>query len=181
VSAYGLLLSLRQGLSELKPGGAWQSGHALHGREELHELCDYVGRAAASVLQFLNIGEGEIRITGCWSNLYASGAAHRAHSHRNNYLSAASYVSTWHDAGTINFHDPRSLPSVIRPQVTALTFANTVQVVVRAQDGTLLVLPSYRHHSVDANASGESRASVGFNLMCCAFTDALDKPLWAHE
>ena len=29
----------------------------LHSREELHELCDCVSRSAASVLQFLNIGE----------------------------------------------------------------------------------------------------------------------------
>lgn len=49
----GLLHSLRQGLPELKTGEARQSGHALHGREELRELCDRVSRAAASVLQFL--------------------------------------------------------------------------------------------------------------------------------
>ena len=43
-SALGLLQSLRQGLPELKTGEAWQSGHALHGREELRELCDRVSR-----------------------------------------------------------------------------------------------------------------------------------------
>ena len=133
------------------------------------------------MLPFLKIGEGEIQITGCWSNLYASGAAHRAHSHPNNYLSAVYYVSTWHGADTINFHDPRSQAGVIRPPVTALTSANIDQVVVRVQDGTLLVFPSYLYYSVDANASGESRTSVGFSLMFSAFTDALSKPLWGHE
>jgi uncharacterized protein (TIGR02466 family) len=180
-SALGLLYSLRQGLPELKSGEAWQSGHSLHGREELHELCDYVGRAAASVLQFLRIGEQEIQITGCWANLYAPGSAHRAHSHPNNYLSAVYYVSTWRGADTINFHDPRSQPGVIRPPVTELTSANTDQVVVRVKDGTLLVFPSYLYHSVDANASGESRASVSFNLMFSTFSSALSKPLWGDE
>jgi hypothetical protein len=33
-------------------------------------------------------------------------------------------------------------------------------------------------HSVDANASGESRVSLSFNLMFSAFTAALSKPLW---
>src|SRR5436190_16392287 len=37
-SVLGLLCSLRQGLPELKTGEAWQSGHALHRREELREL-----------------------------------------------------------------------------------------------------------------------------------------------
>ena len=46
-SVLGLLRSLRQGLPELKSGEAWQSGHALHRREELRELCDRASRAAA--------------------------------------------------------------------------------------------------------------------------------------
>jgi hypothetical protein len=41
-SALVLLHSLRQGQPELKSGDAWQSGYALHGREELHALCDCV-------------------------------------------------------------------------------------------------------------------------------------------
>ena len=180
-SALGLLHSLRQGLAELKPGEAWQSGHALHRRQELRELCDCVSRAAASVLQFLKIGEPAIEITGCWQNLYAPGAAHRVHNHPNNYLSAVYYVRTLPGADSINFHDPRSQTGVIRPPVTELTGANTDQVVVRVKNGTLLVFPSYLHHSVDANASSASRVSVSFNLMFSAFTAALSKPLWGEE
>ena len=180
-SALELLRSLRQGQPELKSGEARQSGHALHRREELHALCDCVSRAAASVLQFLKISEPAIEITGCWANLYAPGAAHRAHSHPNNYLSAVYYVRTWPGADSINFHDPRSQAGVIRPPVTELTSANTDQVVVRVKDGMLLVFPSYLVHSVDANAGSESRVSVSFNLMFSAFTEGLSKPLWGDE
>lgn len=177
----GLLHSLRQGLPELKTGEAWQSGHALQRRVELRGLCDCVGRAATSVLQFLKIGDAAIEITGCWTNMYAPGAVHRAHSHPNNYLSAVYYVRTWPGADSINFNDPRSQTGVIRPPVTELTGTNTDQVVVRVGNGTLLVFPSYLHHSVDANASGETRVSVSFNLMFSAFTTALSKPLWGEE
>jgi uncharacterized protein (TIGR02466 family) len=180
-SALGLLQLLRQGQPELKPGDAWQSGHALHRREELHALCDCVNRAAASVLQFLKIGEPAIETTGCWMNQYAPGAAHRAHSHPNNFLSAVYYVRTRPGADSINFHDPRSQAGVIRPPVTELTAANTDQVVVRVKDGTLLVFPSYLYHSVDANASGEPRVSLSFNLMFSTFPAALSKPLWGDE
>ena len=180
-SALGLLRSLRQGLPELKTGEAWQSGHALHARKELRELCDFVMRAAASVLQFLKIGDAALEITGCWANIYSPGAAHRAHSHPNNYLSGVYYVRTCPGADTINFHDPRSQAGVIRPPVTELTAANTDQIVVRVKTGTLLVFPSYLYHSVDANASSEIRVSVSFNLMFSAATAALSKPLWGGE
>ena len=176
----GLLLELRQGLPALKTGEAWQSGHALHTREELRELCECVLSAAISVLQFLKIGSEEIEITGCWANQYAPGAAHRAHSHPNNYLSAVYYVRAWPGADTINFHDPRSQTGVIRPPVTELIAANTDQVVVPVKSGTLLVFPAYLQHSVIANTSGERRVSVSFNLMFSAFTQALSKPLWGE-
>ncbi|MGH8674064.1 MAG: 2OG-Fe(II) oxygenase family protein [Burkholderiales bacterium] len=174
-----LVRALRRGLPELEPGEAWQSIHALHEREELRALCDCVRGAAASVLQFLKIAE-TMEITGCWANLYAPGAAHRAHSHPNNYLSAVYYVRTPPGADTINFHDPRSQTAVLRPPVTELTGANTDQVVVRVENGTLLVFPAYLQHSVDANASGETRVSVSFNLMFAAFPAELSKPLWGE-
>ena len=49
------------------------------------------------------------------------------------------------------------------------------------QYGTLLVLPSYLYHSVDANASGETSISLSFNLMFSTFPAALSKPLWGDE
>ena len=177
-SALALLESLRQGQPQLQSGEAWQSAHGLHRREELHVLCDGVTRASASVLQFLKSGEIGIEITGCWANLYAPGAVHRAHSHPNNYLSAVYYVRTRPGADSINFHDPRSQAGIIRPPVTELTAANTDQVVVRVKNGTLLIFPSYLYHSVDANASSETRVSQSFNLMFSTFSAALSKPLW---
>ena len=180
-SVLDLLRSLRQGLPDLKNGEAWQSGNSLHRRDEMRELCDCVHRAAAGVLLFLKIADETIAITGCWAGLYAPAAEHRAHAHPNNFLSAVYYVRTAPGADSINFHDPRSQTGIIRPPVTELTAANTDQVVVRVTNGTLLVFPSYLSHSVDANASGETRVSVSFNLMFSAFPAALSRPLWGEE
>ena len=180
-SVLGLLRTLRGELPELGKGEAWQSGVALHRREEMRALCDCVQDAAASVLRFLEIGDATLEITGCWASLYAPGASHRQHAHPNNFLSAVYYAQVAPGADTINFHDPRSQAGVIRPPVTSLTASNTDQVVVRVTPGTLLVFPSYLQHSVDANASGGMRISVSFNLMFRAFTAELSKPLWGEE
>jgi uncharacterized protein (TIGR02466 family) len=100
------------------------------------------------------------------------------HSHPNNFLSGVYYVQTQPGADTINFHDPRVQTGIIRPPVTELTAHNTDQVVVRVNNGTLLMFPAFLQHSVDRNASTATRISVSFNIMFSGFTENLSKPLW---
>jgi uncharacterized protein (TIGR02466 family) len=170
--------SMRRDLQRLEPGDGWQSEQTLHGREEFQELVACLGNATRSILRFLQIGHEAFEITGCWATVLARGAAHKAHSHPNNYLSGVYYVRALPGADTINFHDPRNQAGVIRPPVVELTAENTDQVVVRVTNGTLLLFPSYLEHSVDANASEEERVSISFNVMFSSFTEKLSKPLW---
>jgi len=170
--------SMRRDLPRLEHGHGWQSEQTLHDREEFQDLVACVGNATRSILRFLQIGHDAFEITGCWATVLARGAAHKAHSHPNNYLSGAYYVRTHPGADTINFHDPRNQAGVIRPPVAELTAENTDQVVVRVTNGTLLLFPSYLEHSVDANTSEEERVSISFNVMFSSFTEKLSKPLW---
>ena len=180
-SSIGALLGdLRRGTRPLAAGEGWQSEpeQALHAREELRVLADCVNDATGSILRFLRIGYDAFEITGSWATILAPGAAHRMHSHPNNFLSAVYYVQTGSGADTINFHDPRVQTGIIRPPVVELTDANTDQVVVRVQAGTLLVFPAYLLHSVSLNTSAQERISLSFNIMFSAFTEKVSKPLW---
>jgi uncharacterized protein (TIGR02466 family) len=170
--------SMRRDLPRLESGHGWQSEQTLHDREELQDLVACVDNATRSILRFLQIGHDAFEITGCWATVLATGAAHKAHSHPNNYLSGAYYVRTHPGADTINFHDPRNQAGVIRPPVMELTAENTDQVVVKVTNGTLLLFPAYLEHSVDANTSEEERVSISFNIMFSSFTEKLSKPLW---
>jgi uncharacterized protein (TIGR02466 family) len=172
------LASMRRDLPRLESGHGWQSEQTLHDREELQDLVGCVDNATRSILRFLQIGHDAFEITGCWATVLARGAAHKAHSHPNNYLSGAYYVRTHPGADTINFHDPRNQAGVIRPPVMELTAENTDQVVVKVTNGTLLLFPAYLEHSVDANTSEEERVSISFNIMFSSFTEKLSKPLW---
>jgi uncharacterized protein (TIGR02466 family) len=170
--------NMRRDLPRLESGHGWQSEQTLDDREEFQDLVACVGNATRSILRFLQIGHEAFEITGCWATVLARGAAHKAHSHPNNYLSGAYYVRTHPGADTINFHDPRNQAGVIRPLVVELTAENTDQVVVKVTNGTLLLFPSYLEHSVDANTSEEERVSISFNIMFSSFTERLSKPLW---
>lgn len=175
------LARLRKDSPPLAAGRGWQSVQDLHTAEEFSDLVSCVRRTAAAVLRFLRVGHAAFEITACWATILAPGAEHRIHSHPNNYLSGVYYLRTLPGADTINFHDPWNGAGVIRPPVTKLTAENTDQVVVRVQDGTLLLFPSYLEHSVDNNSSERERISISFNIMFSQFTETLARPLWSPD
>lgn len=170
--------NLNPHLTDMTPGEAWQSDQQLHQLEEFGELMSCIQSTTSTVLHFLKVGYDALEVTGCWATVNAPGTAHAQHSHPNNFLSGVYYVQTQAGAETINFHDPRAQTGIIRPPVTELTAQNTDQVVVKVQNGTLLVFPSYLPHSVAPNESGGLRISISFNVMFSSFAEKLGKPLW---
>lgn len=177
-SLLAVLEELRRDEAPLAAGQGWQSVQTLHRRDEFRELAACVESLAKGVLRFLRVGYDAFEITGCWANILAPGAEHRAHGHPNNFLSGVYYLRTHPGADTINFHDPRAQAAIIRPPVVALTAENTDQVVVSVRNGTLLMFPSYLQHSVDTNRSEQERVSISFNIMFSAFTENLSQPQW---
>lgn len=173
------LTELRRELPPLAAGQGWQSEPALHRREDFAGLVACIERAVAGILRFLHVGHDAFEITGCWATVLAQGAAHRVHSHPNNFLSGVYYLRADAGADRINFHDPRRQAAVIRPPVVELSAENTDQVVVRVRSGTLLLFPSWLEHSVDANPNAAERISVSFNVMLAAFVEQLSQPLWS--
>jgi len=157
-----VLNEINPDMTEIPPGGSWQSGQDLHNREQFVDLISCIDSTAPTVLRSLKIGHNAIEITGCWANINASGASHAIHSHPNNFLSGIYYVHTHPGADSVNFHDPRPQTGIIRPPVTELTSQNKDQVVVTVSDGMLLMFPSYLAHSVAPNESDKLRISISF-------------------
>jgi hypothetical protein len=122
-----VLAKLASVLTTICPGRAWRSEPNWHELRELVALVACVERSAAGVLRFRHVAHEGVEITGCWISVNAKGAAHRLHTHPNNFLSCAYYVQTPAGADTINFHDPRIQTSIIRPPVTRLTGENADQ------------------------------------------------------
>ncbi len=173
-----VLNEINPDMTEIPPGGSWQSGQDLHNREQFVDLISCIDSTAQTVLRFLKIGHNAIEITGCWANINASGASHAIHSHPNNFLSGIYYVHTHPGADSVNFHDPRPQTGIIRPPVTELTSQNTDQVVVTVSDGMLLMFPSYLAHSVAPNESDKLRISISLNMVFSLYAERLSRPLW---
>jgi uncharacterized protein (TIGR02466 family) len=172
------LIRMNPDLADIPTGGSWQSNHKLYRNEEFVDLISCIYSTAKTVLRFLKVGYDVIEITGCWATINSPETSHTIHSHPNNFLSGVYYIQTQPGADTINFHDPRPQTGIIRPPVTELTAQNTDQVVVKVNNGTLLMFPAFLAHSVTKNESKQPRISISFNLMFSRFAENLSKPLW---
>lgn len=84
---------IRASAAEPLTGENWQSGHALHRRDEFHALVEAIHATTRKVLSFLEIASDDFEITGYWANVNGIGASHGVHTHPNNFLSGVYYVN----------------------------------------------------------------------------------------
>ncbi len=82
----------------------------LQNREVFQELSEFASSATTETSDFLKIEHDAFEVTGCWVNIGPVGAAHREHSHPNNYLSRVYYARVSPGGDTITFsHLQRSV------------------------------------------------------------------------
>lgn len=156
----------------------WQSRQDLHLHPDFQELVGHVHDAVENALAYLKVADCTFQFTGGWANMGPPGAAHKLHSHANNFLSCVYYVSAEKGANTINFHDPRLQNQVVIPVVTERTVENAETVNMNVEEGMLLLFPSWLPHSVDPNESSALRISVSFNIMFSQFAETMAQPNW---
>ncbi|MDX1514589.1 MAG: 2OG-Fe(II) oxygenase family protein, partial [Gammaproteobacteria bacterium] len=172
------LKQLTADLPDLPPGGKWQTDQNLHRLEEFSELTAVINGAARGVVEFMKLVYTSLEITGCWANISAPGARHKAHTHPNNFLSGVYYVKAPKSADTITFDDPRPQTNIICPQNREASEENAGQMFISVAEGTLILFPAWLPHSVQENKSGEIRISVSFNLMFTQFGERMSQPKW---
>ena len=174
-------VAAERGAAVPEAGQVWQSRHGLHRLPALQPLVGHVRAGVELVLELLRVESAPFEITGLWVNVAAPGGAVRMHNHPNNFLSGVYYVQVQEGADSISFHDPRPQAAVVRPPVTELTAYNTDQMVVRVEEGDLLVFPAWLSHSVDPNGSDRVRISASFNVMFSAYAETMSGPMWGER
>ena len=135
--------------------------------------------ATTEISDFLKIECDAFEVTGCWVNIGPIGAAHREHSHPNNFLSGVYYARVSPGGDTITFSDPRLQAHVIAPRIRepSTRTASSVNVGVRA--GRLVLFPAWLRHSVSSNRSDHQRISVAINVMFTDYVARMSRPRWS--
>ena len=104
------------------------------------------------------------RIVAMWAIINKKNSYNVLHNHQNCYLSSAYYIKKPKNSGHITFYDPKEVKTYRFPEIEKHTPYSAETVTIEAEEGDLLIFPSYLYHSVGENLSDEERIVVSFNI-----------------
>ena len=106
----------------------------------------------------------KVGISEIWSIINKKGTFNTSHNHPGSYLSAAYYVKAPDECGDIHFFDPNEIKKFNSPPIENSTELSASGFSIKAQEGSLLIFPSYLYHDVGKNLSNEDRIVISFNV-----------------
>lgn len=163
------LLELVYRLKQIDPGYAasnvlgWHSKGNLFELPELRPLKDLTDAAVREVAQAVGYGDVQIKAANCWANINPQYASNKIHDHANCLFSGVYYLKAPKDSGTLMFYDPRSAKTFYKPLVSTFTTYTADAIAHVAEEGLMLIFPSWLKHGVEPNLSNEDRVSISFN------------------
>ena len=146
--------------------GGWHSHDQIHRDEKLADIRKIIGTSCVACAQFMefDFDNFELAIKEMWLNRNSPGDFNKAHIHPNAILSGAYYVKVPEGAGNIELYDPVPARLMNVYPVKKRKPINLQAVEYRAEEGLLLIFPSWLQHSVQPNKSEGDRVSISFNI-----------------
>ena len=157
-----------KGLKLSNGGGGWHSPYFDIGKNEI--VKKFLNALSPHLLEIITKDYGwkctpdQIRFEGMWSVINKKNSYNIRHFHPNCHLSAAYYVKAKENCGKIKFFEPLDQKLMKTPSKNKTTELSAEVVNFTPNEGDLLIFPSYLHHSVDENLSGEDRIVISFNV-----------------
>ena len=165
---YDLKKNDEKGLKLSNRSGGWHSPYFDIGKNEI--VKKFLNALSPHLLEIINKDYGwkctpdQIRFEGMWSVINKKNSYNIRHFHPNCHLSAAYYVKAKENCGKIKFFEPLDQKLMKTPSKNKTTELSAEVVNFTPNEGDLLIFPSYLHHSVEENLSGEDRIVISFNV-----------------
>lgn len=142
-----------------------QTDDRLHERAELAGMIAFIQRAAADYMTSLRYRSTlELRLQCCWASTLVQADRFEVHQHANSFLSGALYLEVHPGAKPVRFRDPRPQARTLDIPVETELRINRRYYEIDANDGQLVLFPSWLEHRVRASYANVPRTSVSFNL-----------------
>ena len=142
-----------------------QTDDRLNERPELASLMDFFRQCCAEYLRALKYGPSlELRLQCCWATATVRGDRFEMHQHANSFLSGAFYLDVDMGAKPILFRDPRPQNRTLDIPVEEELRINQRYYAIGANNGRLVLFPSWLEHRVRPSLSDVPRTSMSFNV-----------------
>ena len=141
----------------------------------MSDLAAFFVEASEGVLEYMDIVDEPLELTGCWATLSTPGARSSPESHQNNFLSGVYCI----DAETgieLAFADPRPQAHIMMPQTPEGRPVIAPVQRVRLEEGTLALFPAWMSHWLEP--SDTEHLTVEFNVMFPNYLQSMTHPLW---
>ena len=165
---YNLEKEDTKGVNASNAGGGWHSPYLQIGKTPVAKK--FVDSISPVLYEIITKDDAwkckpeQIIFEGMWSIINRSNSYNLRHFHPNCHLSAAYYVKAKENCGKIKFYDPLDQRLIKAPRKSTQNDLNVEAITFTPQEGDLLIFPSYFHHSVEENLSGEDRVVISFNV-----------------
>jgi uncharacterized protein (TIGR02466 family) len=143
----------------------WHSRGNLFEVPAVHPFRELVTAAIAECANALGYNQVPIRPANCWANVNPKYASNKIHDHANCLFSGVYYLKAPENCGNLMFYDPREARTFYKPAVKEFTTYTADAVAHAAQEGVLLIFPSWLKHGVEPNLSDTDRISISFNYV----------------
>lgn len=153
--------------------GSWHSATGLHKNASYRAILDHVDTALSTISAELGYATDHVlKVTTMWSIINPPGNGNRAHVHPNSLWSGVYYIQAPHNAGNIEFVDPRTVIIMNQPKYVAKKKRPRdcwTKVNYTPVPGRMILFPAWLYHGVDTNMSKENgrsgdRVIISFNI-----------------
>lgn len=163
--AVGCALRERQEQSMVKRHPQRQTGDRLHEKLELKTLVGFFMESSEQYMAAMKYSPKiKLKMQCCWATVGFLDDRLEMHMHPNSFISGAFYLDVEDLAEPILFRDPRSQNRHYDLPVDEENRMNLKHWTVPAQNGRLVLFPSWLEHKVGPNRSVAPRLSLSFNL-----------------
>lgn len=146
--------------------GGWHSHDQIHRGPDFAEIRKVIGKTCAACATFMefDFDNFDLVIKEMWINKNGPGDFNKAHIHPNAILSGVYYVKTPEGSGNLELYDPVPARLMNIYPIKKRKPINLQAVEYRAEEGLLLIFPSWLQHAVQPNRSEDFRVSISFNI-----------------
>lgn len=144
---------------------SFNSSVDLFNLPEWKEVTEFIYNMICHMIKDVNDKNFEVRLINMWTTIYPDNTFVPEHIHSNSYLSGVFYAKAKPHCGGLSLHDPSWVAKTMFMRTNQPEFPNVqTKWLEEAEEGKMILFPSWLPHRSLPNLSGEDRIIVSFNI-----------------